>query len=120
MRAMRPADFVITEDARGLSRHDAMFAPTQSIAAGQIVAAKIVDGMTLFAALNPAASDGTEKAAGIAVFRVYTGAGQTVRSPVIARNATVKATDLTWPPGITAEQQAAAGKRLRVMGIELQ
>ncbi|HEX7881834.1 MAG TPA: head decoration protein [Afipia sp.] len=120
MRAIRPADFVINEDPRGLSRHDAMFAPAQSIADGQIVAAKIVDGMTLFAALNPAATDGTENAAGISVFRFFTGAGQTVRSPIIARKSTVRAGDLTWPPGITAEQQAAAEKRLRAMGIEIQ
>src|SRR5258706_2793905 len=71
----------------------------------------------LFAALNPAATDGTQKAAGISIYRVVTTVGSTVKSPIIIRNALVAGKSLTWPAGITADQQAEATEQLRKLGI---
>jgi hypothetical protein len=71
----------------------------------------------LFAALNPAATDGTQKAAGISIYRVVTTLGSTVKSPIIIRNALVSGKSLTWPAGITAAQQSEATEQLRGLGI---
>jgi hypothetical protein len=71
----------------------------------------------LFAGLNPAATDGTQKAVGISVYRFVTTPGSTVRSPIIVRNALVPGKRLTCPAGITAAQQAEAREQLRKLGI---
>jgi Bacteriophage lambda head decoration protein D len=71
----------------------------------------------LFAGLNPAATDGTQKAVGISVYRVVTTPGSTVKSPIVVRNALVAGKSLTWPAGITAAQQAEATEQLRKLGI---
>lgn len=71
----------------------------------------------LFAALNPAATDGTQNAVGISVYRVVTTPGSTVKSPIVVRNALVAGKSLTWPAGITAAQQAEATQQLRRLGI---
>jgi hypothetical protein len=71
----------------------------------------------LFAGLNPAATDGTQKAVGISVYHVVTTPGSTVKSPIIVRNALVAGKSLTWPAGITAAQQAEATEQLRKLGI---
>lgn len=73
----------------------------------------------LFKALDVTASDGSEVAAAIAVYPVTTGAGATGKTAVIARHAQVRASDLTWPVGISAIQQAAAVEQLRARGIIL-
>lgn len=120
MPATRPADFVLKEEPQGLSRDNVMFSPSQLIEPGQIVGATIVDGETRFAAFNPTATDGTREAAGISVYRVITSAGSTVKSPIISREAVVKANCLTWPAGITASQQTEATEQLRFLGIIIQ
>jgi len=108
MGAMRPAEFVLKEEANNLSRENVMFSPSQFIVPGQIVGASVAAGADKrFAAFNPAATDGTQ-AAGISVYRVITSPGSTVKSPIISREAVVKGKDLTWPAGITAAQQAEA------------
>ena len=71
----------------------------------------------LFAGLNPAATDGTQKAVGISIYRVVTTPGSTVKSPIITRNAVVSGKSLTWPVGITAAHQAEGIEQLRKLGI---
>lgn len=72
-----------------------------------------------FKAFDPAATDGAQRAAAILVYPVTTGAGVTMRRAVIRRLAEVRASDLTWPGGITAAQKAAAIEQLRALNIIL-
>nr|WP_283811052.1 head decoration protein [Bradyrhizobium genosp. SA-3] len=117
---MRPPEFVLKEEAHNLSRENVMFSPSQFIVPGQIVGATVAAAADKrFAAFNPAATDGTQVAAGISVYRVITSPGSTVKSPIISREAVLKGKDLTWPAGITAAQQAEATEQLRTLGITI-
>lgn len=67
--------------------------------------------------LNLSGTDGTQNVAGIAMYPVVT--GSTARAPITAhvRDAEVRLSDLAWPSGITAAQEAAAIQQLRQLGI---
>lgn len=70
-------------------------------------------------ALDLSAVDGAQKAAVIAVYPVTTDETTKKKATFITRNAEVRASDLTWPDGITADQKAAAIEQLRNVGIIL-
>lgn len=70
-------------------------------------------------ALNLAGADGSEIASVIAVYPVTTDASNKKKATFITRQAEVRASDLTWPAGITANQKAAAIEQLRRVGIIL-
>jgi hypothetical protein len=70
-------------------------------------------------ALDTAGTDGSQTAACIAFGSTTTGVGETAKATFITRNAEVRASDLTWPGGITAAQKAAAIEQLRGVGIIL-
>lgn len=73
----------------------------------------------LWEVLDPAATDGTQIAAGIAVYGVVTGAGETKKISAITRIAEVRAADLAWPNGISAANKARAIEELRALNIIL-
>lgn len=70
-----------------------------------------------FAALNMAATDGTQKAAAIAIYGVTNDGSTTTAIAAITRHAEVIGAALTWPVGITAAQKAEAILQLRNKGI---
>lgn len=72
-----------------------------------------------FKAFDPAATDGAQRIAALAVSPATTGVGETKRIAIISRNAEVRAADLSWPDGITAVQKAAAIEHLGALGIVL-
>jgi hypothetical protein len=72
-----------------------------------------------FSALNPAANDGTQNAAAIAIYAATTDNATTVQIAAITRMSEVNAQTLTWPNGITAQQKAEAIVQLRKKGISV-
>ena len=99
--------FVVSEDSDGagyLSRDTFVAEGGVSgvdFLVGEIFA--VVDGRAV--KLNPAATDGSEKFAGIAGYRAKVPAGQTLEFFGINRHATVREADLTWPDGITQAEK---------------
>lgn len=72
-----------------------------------------------YKALDLTATDGSARAAAVAVYPCVTGAGETKRIAIIDCAAELRAADLTWPDGITATQKAAAVEQLRARGVKL-
>lgn len=69
-----------------------------------------------YAALAPAATDGSEKAAAV----LYAGVDATAADKpavITARDAEVQAAELTWPVGATPEQKTTALAQLATLGI---
>ncbi len=78
------------------------------------------EGDREYGALDVAATDGFENAAGIAMYAVTTDGTNTADFTAFVRGpAQVRASDLTWPDGITAVQQAKATEQLLALGIVL-
>jgi len=71
----------------------------------------------LAVAFDPTASDGSEKAAAVAIYPATTGSGETVKIAALVRDAEVNGHCLTWPSGITAGQKEAAIADLAAAGI---
>jgi len=69
-------------------------------------------------ALNLAASDGTQNAAGVLLFTTDATSGA-VKTTMIAREAILSSFGLTWPAGITQAQQDAAVAQLATKGIQV-
>ncbi len=100
--------FVVSEDSDGagyLSR-DTFVAEGGAngidFLVGEIFA--VVDGKAV--KLDPSATDGSEKFAGIAGYRAHVPAGQTLEFVGINRHATVRGSDLTWPAGVSVADKA--------------
>jgi hypothetical protein len=72
-----------------------------------------------FEAWNPANTDGSQSAIAIAMYPATTGAGQTARIAAVRRDATVRASDLTWNGSATAAQIAYATQQLAAKNIIL-
>jgi len=80
-----------------------------SIEVGPIAPATVV-------ALNLAASDGSQNAAGVLLYNTDAAAGA-VKTTMIAREAVLSSYGLTWPAGITEAQMDAAVAQLAAKGI---
>lgn len=71
------------------------------------------------AALDVAAVDGLQNAACICFAPIVTDGTTKQKQTFVTRQAEVRASDLTWPAGITANQKAVAIEQLREKGIIL-
>jgi Bacteriophage lambda head decoration protein D len=80
------------------------------------VLGRLPDGR--WTALNPAASDGSEIAAGLLWGRVSISAGDVVAT-IITRRASANGLDLAWPAGITVGQKATAIAQLGACSIQV-
>ncbi|WP_408952087.1 head decoration protein [Lysobacter sp. Hz 25] len=69
------------------------------------------------AALDPAAADGREVAAGVAIVPITTTTEPSPDGLIVARHATVADHALVWPIRATPEQRAAATAQLRGIGV---
>ena len=84
------------------------------------VAAAAVDanGNPKYKILAPAATDGSQNAAGVLYSTAYVGGANDVQGTIINFGATVAAGLINWPAGITGPQQAAATAQLFTLGIK--
>lgn len=71
----------------------------------------------VYEALNLAAVDGSQVAAAIAIYPAVTGAGQTASVAVLVRDAEFRLSDIAFPAGVTAAQQAEVLVQLRKRGL---
>lgn len=85
-------------------------------AAGDQIRITVAAGSGKWAALDPAGTDGRQHAAGI-LFREVDATSADADGTAIRRLATVRATDLVWPAGITTDQKAAALAELEALTI---
>jgi hypothetical protein len=91
---------------------------SQSLHANTVIGKVTASGQ--FLALNPAGADGTEDAAGVLIYPVSTGAGQTAEVAAWVRGpCTLRGSDLVWAAGITDPQKATAIAALLVLGIKV-
>jgi hypothetical protein len=77
----------------------------------------IQDPQYEYAALNESGTDGTQNVAGILFAGVTTTSANVQATGLVRGNAEVRGTDLTWPAGSTAAQQAEGSRQLERLGI---
>ncbi|MGH8080919.1 MAG: head decoration protein, partial [Lysobacter sp.] len=97
------------------SRDHVTVAAGQVLALGQVVGRITATGEIV--ALDPAATDGRELAAGVAIAPITTSAEPSPDGLIVARHATVADHALVWPRAVTPEQRAAATAQLRGIGV---
>ena len=103
------------EQSNDYSRRKVTIASGQNLALLQVVGKITASGK--FAVLNPAATDGTENAAGFLMAAVDASAADR-EGVIIERDALVAMDNLVWPAGITAPQKEAAIAELEALGIK--
>ncbi|MEO5367959.1 MAG: head decoration protein [Magnetococcus sp. WYHC-3] len=96
------------------SRDAVTVASGQNLVLGAVVGLKTADGKVH--ALDPAATDGTETAAGV-LLQAVDATGADAPGLMLARHAIVADTALVWPAGITTGQQSAAIQQLKDRGL---
>lgn len=102
------------EDCLDYSRNSETVAAGQNIGLGTVVGKKTADSKLY--ALDPAATDGTETAAGVLIEPVdATLIDKT--GLIVARHAIVADRAVVWPSGITNAQKAMAITQLESLGI---
>lgn len=70
-------------------------------------------------AWSPSATDGSQIAVAVALYPAVTGAGQTAKIAAMRREGAVRAADLTWASGATANQIAEGAQQLARKNIVL-
>ena len=97
------------------SRDEVVVASNQTLALGAVVGR--VTATREIVALDPAANDGREIAAGVLIEAVTTTATERRRSVIVSRHAIVFGGALVFAPTLTAEQTAAALAQLAALGV---
>jgi hypothetical protein len=108
-------DLLKYEAANLYSRDVATVASGRKLTLGTVVGRETATGK--LKALAPAATDGTQVAAGALAFDVDATVADRLDAVLIARHATVASQALVWPAGITPEQRDAAVDQLATLGI---
>jgi len=86
---------------------------------GDSISVTIPEGSGAGVPLDPAAVDGTQRAAGFITENITVGAAASQRSQIIRRDAVAAADGLIWPDGITEDQKAAALAELAALNIQV-
>src|ERR687892_1813122 len=107
-------EFVVSEGNGAISRETITVLTGQTLEAAAVLGKVTASGK--HKALDPAAVDGSEVAAGILYDAVDASAAD-AEGVAIARLAEVNAAELVWPDGITAPQQTTALGELAVLNI---
>ena len=109
-------EFIVSEGNNSISRELVELAPDLVLLPGTVLGKDTATAV--YAALDPAADNGLQMAAGVLWDHVTTGAtgGEAV---IIARLAEVHQDLLVWPDGITDEQKASAAGELAALDIIL-
>ncbi len=109
------ADLLKYEAPNLYSRDEVVVAASQTLALGAVVGR--VTATREIVALDPAANDGREIAAGVLIEAVTTTATERRRSVIVSRHAIVFGGALVFAPTLTAEQTAAALAQLAALGV---
>jgi len=119
-QSRHPSSFIVYEGSGGFSREALMVAPNQTLVAAQVVSLTVgrESGQNEVTALNPDGTDGSQIAAGVVVHLVNL-SPTTQKATILAHRAEVRASELTWPVGISPVQKATAVKQLEAIGILL-
>ncbi len=112
---MNLGDLLKYEAPNLYSRDQATVLAGQNLALGAVVG--IVAATGKVKALDPAATDGSQTAAGILLEPVDATAGDRDDGILLARHAIVADSALVWPAGITNAEKAAAIAELKAIGI---
>src|SRR5206468_1251863 len=110
-----PAEFVLSEANGYRSRDNITIGASQTIVRGQVLGK--VTASSQYVILAPAAADGSQNAAAVALYGAVTGVGATAQIWAITRAAEVNGNNLTWPAGITAPQKPTAISALGGAGV---
>ena len=109
------ADLLKYEAPNLYSRDEVVVAAGQTLALGAVVGR--VTATREIVALDPAANDGREIAAGVLLEAIVTTATERRRSVIVSRHAIVFGGALVFAPTLTAEQTAAALAQLAALGV---
>lgn len=109
------ADLLKYEAPNLYSRDEVVVAASQTLALGAVVGR--VTATREVVALDPAANDGREIAAGVLIEAITTTATERRRSVIVSRHAIVFGGALVFAPTLTAEQTAAALAQLAALGV---
>lgn len=107
-------EFVLTEANGQRSRENVTVAVSQTIVPGQVLGIVTAGGQVK--AWDPAAADGSQNAAGIALYGVTTGAA-TAKISAIVRDAEVNKNCLSWHGDATGPQITTSTGQLAALGI---
>lgn len=108
-------EFLHSEANRTQSRDAVTVASSVSLVAGTVMGKITASGK--WKILAPAASDGTQNAAGVLYDNVDASAGDVVGAAMITRAAEVNGAEITWPAGISGPQTVTATAQLAALGI---
>jgi len=108
--------FLLAEANGNLSREQKVVITGQNLQAGTVLGIITASGKATI--LAPAASDGSQNAAGV-LYGAVDATGADVPGAIIARDAEVIAAELTWPGGISGPQKVTATTALAALGIIL-
>lgn len=97
------------------SRDRVTVAAQQALQLGHVVGRVTETGQ--MAALDPAATDGREQAAGVVILPIITADTPSPDGLIVARHATVADHALVWPKSITPQQRAVYVQQLRAIGV---
>jgi len=109
------ADLLKYEAPNLYSRDEVVVAAGQTLALGAVVGR--LTATREIVALDPAANDGRETAAGVLLEAIVTTATERRRSVIVSRHAIVFGGALVFAPTLTAEQTAAALAQLAALGV---
>ena len=109
------ADLLKYEAPNLYSRDEVVVAANQTLALGAVVGR--VTATREIVALDPAANDGREIAAGVLLETIVTTATERRRSVIVSRHAIVFGGALVFAPTLTAEQATAALAQLAALGV---
>ncbi|HFA60150.1 MAG TPA: head decoration protein [Rhodospirillales bacterium] len=112
---MNLGDLLKYEAPNLYSRDQATVLAGQNLALGAVVG--IVAATGKVKALDPAATDGSQTAAGVLLEPVDATAGDRDDGILLARHAIVADHALVWPAGITNAEKATAIAELKAIGI---
>lgn len=87
----------------------------QALKLGHVVGRVTASGQV--AAFDPTATDGRERAIGVAIVSIITADAPSPDGLIVARHATVADHALVWPNSITPEQRAAGVAQLQNIGV---
>ena len=107
-------EFMVSEANGTRSRETGTVASGPSLVAGELVG--IVTASGKYAAYNPAGNDGTETVAGISYAEVDASLGDATGQVIIARDAEVRSSDLTYNEAVAGTITAEVAG-LKALGI---
>jgi hypothetical protein len=111
---VRPGEYLVSEHDGSFSRDVAVIAAGANLVPGTVLGKVTASGKLTI--LAPGASDGSQTAVAV-LYGPANAAAADVKQTITARSSEVNGLVLTWPAGITNNQQTAAITQLASVGI---